>query len=240
MAARFERTYRWHTWSGTIEELGSAAQEAEKTVTAWIGSNPEVHITAQIGGLQDTGLTLDELQQMPESQLRNIHGIRIRIGHYTGPSATISVQPGVDNYPLVMIVQGDELDRVEGLGNRLTQMLVRGVRRINWFDRVWITATSFCLAIALALVLADTAVNAVWRLRLASQNQRWEPAEVLAVGVAVLVAIGAWTGTIWLFPDLELHLPGQGTRWKKFRAIAVTLGLSLLSAAIYDLLRHFL
>jgi hypothetical protein len=144
------------------------------------------------------------------------------------------VRIAVTKYNTTLNVYGADRTRVEGLRQRLAEVLGRGATNSPGFNRTWLIVMGSWLA-APGFFLGFTVPQ--W-LDLASRNNQWEVAEVVGMFLGIALPLVTATGAWWLFPPIELLDEGRAGRARRFRkriiGIVGAIVLAVGGAFLYD------
>lgn len=233
----FAKTRPWTRWSGSQQDLADAAEVARDTIAEWCGGEVRCDVQIEIGDLTTDADTTDALRSIDVRDLPDVRRVAasvstVRHGLFSVPRASIRV--GRAAPALVVEVHANDQVAVEGLVTRLTQMLDRGRRWPRWYQRLAVISIG-SPTLVFAGALLGMALPRTFGL--ARVNGKWESAEVVGVAVGFLLGILLSVALWWLTPDLELVERGQPTRLRRWRALVIgagsTIVLSLVGTALY-------
>jgi hypothetical protein len=194
---------RWH---GTLSEVVEVCREVEVTFRDWTGSAQDYRAEARFRGGSSRELTsLAEIEEISDRDLAALRKLNIAItptGYSFTPYFFVEFE---DAWPAAFFsLKGDDRDPINGLANRLEAMLKGGARwpqiPSSWI--AWIAAVLGTVA-GLAIVY-DVIFPALWAVHWAAQNDKWEPAELAAVGAMGVVLVGLYILIRRLTRNLEL------------------------------------
>jgi hypothetical protein len=235
----FSKTKTWNRWSGSPKDLATASDVAQKAIKKWSSSKKiESDVEIEIGDLTSNAETIDAITSIDERDLSVVSRLSIRIyiserGFFSIPRASIRV----DNTApaLAAEVHGGDRIGVEGLIAELTEILDRGKRRPYWLRHNMINL----LAAPLPGLFVLLAVSLAHWLGIAHSDGKWQLAEIVSIGVGIVVGGGAYYGLSWLTPDLELIPHNNGkTRLRRWRSwlwtSLIALSLALVAAWLYE------
>jgi hypothetical protein len=194
---------RWH---GTLAEVVEVCKEVEVTFRDSTGSAQDYRAEARFRGGSSRELTsLTEIEQISDRDLATLRKLNIAItptGHSFTPYFFVEFD---DAWPAAFFsLKGHDRDRINELANRLEAMLKGGA---PWpqIPSSWIAwlAAAVGTVVELALVY-DVIFPALWALHWAVQDDKWDPAELAAVGAMGAVLVGLYLLMRRLTPNLEL------------------------------------
>ena len=155
-------------------------------------------------------------------------------GEWLGPP-TDSVRIRVSQYGTTLTVEGEDRTGVEGLAQRLAEIMGRAATNSPGFPREALPLTGLLLGTA-GFWLGVAVVQ--W-LGLAENNDKWDTAETLGAVGGVLIGVAVAVGIWWLFPPVEIFDEGGAGRARRFRvwifATAGALFFAVAGSALYDL-----
>jgi hypothetical protein len=228
--ATTKMTRQWHRWAGTIEDIDTATRLAMEIISQRSRTTPpceiEIAFPQRVTNADNPDALLTEIDTR---DLELIRSIRIAIGAKRGFRATIHVERKAPALTIEAI--GEDRTGVEGLISQLHESLDRGRQRPAGFS----TDGGIQLALMFSVVTASVTV---WRainrgdgeIGISSPLEYAGLALVLALGLSAFLVVG------WVMPDLQLLRPGEPTRLRRFRLVAIgTLGsivASLVAAVI--------
>lgn len=206
-------------------------------------------VTTDAAGVTERDQGVAQLQGLHRDELPSVRSVRITIradrdawnvkakeapsAAQVPPIPREEVSISVSQFGTSLEVEGDDRTEVQGLTQRLVHVLRRGATKSPGFDR----DVFFLVFVALTVALAAAFLAASHSLRLATVNNRWEPAEILAIVLGVGLGIAGSVLGWWLFPPVELFDEGQAGRFRRLRVrVAATGGtvlLALLAAYVY-------
>jgi hypothetical protein len=240
----------WNRWCGPRSDLLRAIELAANEIRASTGVAAKVEVEVEDRSeLTDKQPNTAPLTSLHPSQLERVANVAITVTwdfdewwekHAAGKSGPSPPPPEdrvritVTKYDTTLNVYGDDRTRVEGLRQRLADVLGHGATNSPPFQRLWFMIVGSWLA-TVGFFMGFAVPR--W-LDLATRNNRWEAAEVvgmvLGIALPLLTATGAW----WLFPPIELLDEGQAGRARRFRKwiIGIVGGLILAvgGAFLYD------
>lgn len=231
--AEFRKSVIWARWHGRLTDIVAACREAEVALTTWTGNQPTVKVDVRFkGGFSAKFNQLAELENLPERDLGDVRRIQVRLS----PPA-FALSPGVDldldssGPAFSLSVNADDRARVEGLAARMAQLLK--------YEGRWPPVPSSVIRVVLidaALLGYSVALYfsfpLLWWLRLASQNNKWDPAEIATFPILAVVFIGLATLVIWLTADLEVLPAGGRRRTNRFIGLAVSVVLGVVASVV--------
>jgi hypothetical protein len=244
---------KWPRWCGTRDDLVRAIGIATQLVQDGTGLPVEPEVTVTLAdGITDTGHGTAPIDNLHRNELGNVDAVHVsvEVSHDTWwkareaarekgqpeppePKERISLRLGKVS-GVSLEVRAKDRTRAEGLRSRLDQALSLGASERPPFQGWWFLVGVFPAAM-IALLLAGPIVRA---LGLASQNDQWEAAELVAIIAGPLIAAGIPIALWWMFPTLELLDEGGLGRFRRFRAkFFATVGaliLALVAAGLYD------
>jgi hypothetical protein len=223
--ATYDRPKAWPRWSGTLGELQQAAEMAVREVREWTNREPEVSITVtQKDGFTTSPDDPSELSEaVDQRDLSRIKSLMMLLGSYGGNARVeIRLSGGFSGEGLSLSVRGRDKTRVEGLAQRLSEILTPrhsvGVPGLHGVRGMLVVVGSYVVTLAVMSLITGSLILGL------------DPGTVRASivlgagGLAVaLTALAMWAG-----PALEILAPGQRPRFVRWRARL----LAILGAAV--------
>lgn len=220
---------RWGRWVGYRSDIADAANEAVTAIQGCSGSAPEVTVmVTHADRLTEHTDTLDTVRKLHRDELRGVRNLWLEVkskGPQVG-SVRIRLTRGSG---LNLEVWGDDRNSVNGLTQRLENMLGRSAPRLLRFD-LDVLLIPLCMVLLLVGVILGPAVSR-W-VGLGEINDQWDTWEVVGVivglALAVLITFGLWRA----FPTTELLDQGELSRYRRLRQVIVG-GLGALVVGVF-------
>ena len=223
--AKFTAQRSWRRWHGTVADLCEAARAAKREIEGWdrgpVGVNVDIEFN---DGIDADGLTLDDFERMPASDLPRIKMVEIAVGERYGvPGARIRafVVPA-----LKLEVRAADRSRAHGLREHVGSMLDPGGAR-------WLGGWRDMQAAFALLILA---VGSLVAVAILGASQRVTPVGLLILLVLPLAFVVTALSLPSLLPQLELLMPHQRTRARRFGAILVAFMIAVASGVVASLI----
>jgi hypothetical protein len=230
VAPTYTATRKWRRWAGTLGDLDRVLKEAVDGLRQWLEAEPRCFVSVGLPALTMDFYTIEDLQTV-SNDVRKVKTIHVWLNAGgRGPSVSITIDE--DSPAVSLEVKGDDRVRVEGLRTRLGDLLNNGRRRPRWLLQRELLMVSGTLVVpilwtALLIGIQNLASFLRWPLPVQGNNLRVEP--LLGSGV---VAVALFVGLCWLFPDLELLLPGERTRYQRLRGAVYGVLLGVVSIIV--------
>jgi hypothetical protein len=213
-----------------------AAELAAQVLGQWLaeGDEPLLRVEVNVRDLITESESLDVVRELSSADLARLKSIGIKISG----AANVWADPRVDikidsSSPALSIeVRGGDRTGVEGLTERLVNILDGGGRRPRWYQRYLVLAL-----LLLPFLFALLGPYLVRAFGLASQNGKREAAEIWAIIIGLGLGAGIVGGLWFLTPDLQLLAThNDRTRFRHFRGAVWGVVLAILASIIATLL----
>jgi hypothetical protein len=226
---------RWH---GPLDDILRATREADGAIEGWTGHPPTYTVEIQFrNGLVQEDNNLEAIANLSERDISRVRQIELRVIAARQPD-NFFVEHGrvffrVEDAQsaLFVMVTSDDRARVEGLAQRLEDMLKTGARfppvPSEIITGVVVGLLGFAYAPAVLL-----AISLIWTLGWAAQNNKWDPAEIAVFPITLIVFAGVGILVHWLTPNLHLLSEGAKPRWDRFYKLGASMFVGILISVI--------
>lgn len=246
----------WRRWCGSRSELVRATQLAADQLHTATGLDSLVEVRLEDrSGLVETKHTADAIMALHSDDLEHLASVSVTVSpdrdqwierradarrrgeEPTDEAPRDEVRIRISKYGTTLEVTGEDRTRVEGLLARLGHSLSHAATNSPGIDR-FLLLTPIGLSFSLVPIGAE---RLAWSLGFASQNGRWEVAEVVFMILGGLLFAVPFVAAWWLFPPVEIFDDGGAGRARRFRAaIIASVGAIVLGVAasiVYDSVR---